>query len=69
MSKYLKINDNMIIREEDKMISEQCLRFVRLHAVDGARPYVLKDLNVPYETPADIEVQFPPENIIVDIPN
>lgn len=57
------------ISEEDKMISEQCLRFVRLHAVDGARPYVLKDLNVPYETPADIEVQFPPENIIVDIPN
>lgn len=55
--------------EEDKMISEQCMRFVRLHAVDGAIPYELKDLNVPYEKPADIELQFPPENSIIDIPN
>lgn len=55
--------------EDDKTISEQCLRFVRLHAVDGAIPYELKDLNVPYENPSDIEIQFPSENTIIDIPN
>lgn len=55
--------------EEDKMISEQCIRFARLHAVDGAIPYELKDMNVPYEKPADIEIQFPAENSIINIPN
>jgi len=55
--------------EEDKKISEQCIRFVRLHAVDGAIPYKLQNLDVPYEIPADIELQFPPENSMVDMPN
>lgn len=55
--------------EEDKKISEQCIRFARLHAVDGAIPYKLQNLDVPYEIPADIELQFPPENSMVDMPN
>ena len=53
---------------EEKVISEQCKRFIRLHAVDGVRQYDLKDNNVPYEVPAVVDIQFPSENKIVNIP-
>lgn len=52
---------------EEKTISEQCERFIRLHAVDGARQYDLTEKDVPYEVPAVVDIQFPPENKIVDI--
>lgn len=53
---------------EEKVISEQCKRFIRLHAVDGVRKYDLTDNNVPYEVPAIVDIQFPSENKIVNIP-
>ena len=53
---------------EDKMISEQCERFVWLHSINGARSYSLTDMNVPYEIPAIVDIQFPPENTVVSIP-
>lgn len=51
---------------EEKTIAEQCERFIRLHAADGARQYDLTEENVPYEEPAVVDIQFPPENTMVD---
>lgn len=52
---------------EEKTISEQCNRFIRLHAADDVRQYDLDEKDVPYEESAVFDVQFPPEGTVVNI--
>ena len=52
---------------EEKTISEQCERFIRLHAADGVYQYDLDEKDVPYEESALFDVQFPAEGTIAKI--